>query len=166
MSRVNHHADVTGIPRLAVALYLAGRDYRGGIKALSIDMGMGYDLLQAKLNPAKAQYLTPDELERLLGLVDNNGLLLSLSRVGAGVAYRPLPMATVGDRYRVMSLLSRNRSELELLVAAAADQGWPANSSPEIALRMEKALLELAQGVLGAMHGARACLDPASAADA
>ncbi|HGM8087224.1 TPA: phage regulatory CII family protein [Pseudomonas aeruginosa] len=165
MSRVNHHADVTGIPRLAVALYLAGRDYRGGIKALSIDMGMDYDLLQAKLNPAKAQYLNPDELEKFLGLVDNNGLLLSLSRAGAGVAYRPLPMATVGDKYRAMSLLSRNRSELEMLVAAAVDQGWPANSSPEITLQIEKALLELAQGVLGAMHGARACLDPAGTAD-
>ncbi|HEJ2342331.1 TPA: phage regulatory CII family protein [Pseudomonas aeruginosa] len=164
MSRANHHSDVIGVPSLAVAVYLAARGYRGGIKALSIDMGMDYDLLQAKLNPAKAQCLTPEELERFLGLVDSNDVLLALSKAGAGVAYRPLPMATVGDRYRAMSLLSRNRSELEMLVAAAADQGWPANSSPEITLRMEKALLELAQGVLGAMHGARACLDPASTA--
>lgn len=98
MNRVNHHADVTGIPRLAVALYLAGRDYRGGIKALSIDMGMDYDLPQAKLNPDKAQHLNPDELEKFLGLVDNNGLLLSLSKAGAGVAYRSRPMVTSSGR--------------------------------------------------------------------
>ncbi|HFS8928944.1 TPA: phage regulatory CII family protein, partial [Pseudomonas aeruginosa] len=92
MSRVNHHAGVVGVPRLAVAQYLAGREYRGGLKALSIDMGMDYDLLQAKLNPSKAQYLTPEELERFMTLACTNDVLLSISKASGSVAYRPIPM--------------------------------------------------------------------------
>lgn len=36
MSRVNHYANIEGIPGLAEAIYLAG-----GITALAIDMGTG-----------------------------------------------------------------------------------------------------------------------------
>lgn len=43
MSRVNHYANIEGIPCLAEAIYLAGREYRGGITALAIDMGMDYN---------------------------------------------------------------------------------------------------------------------------
>ncbi len=38
MSRVNHYANIEGIPGLAEAIYLAG-----GITALAIDMGMDYN---------------------------------------------------------------------------------------------------------------------------
>ncbi|NRC34029.1 phage regulatory CII family protein [Pseudomonas aeruginosa] len=153
MSRVNHHAGVVGVPRLAVAQYLAGREYRGGLKALSIDMGMDYDLLQAKLNPSKAQYLTPEELERFMTLACNNDVLLSISKASGSVAYRPIPMNLAADKYRALSLLSGKCSEIEGFVAEALEQEGTLTGT--LYPRLEKLLLEYAQIVLGIVHGAQ-----------
>lgn len=153
MSRVNHHAGVVGVPRLAVAQYLAGREYRGGLKALSIDMGMDYDLLQAKLNPSKAQYLTPEELERFMALACNNDILLSISKASGGVAYWPIPMNSAADKYRALSLLSGKCSEIEGFVAEALEQEGTLTGT--LYPRLEKLLLEYAQIVLGIVHGAQ-----------
>ncbi|MEA8592182.1 hypothetical protein PZT57_26410 [Pseudomonas aeruginosa] len=153
MSRVNHHAGVEGVPRVAVAQYLAGREYRGGLKALSIDMEMDYDLLQAKLNPSKAQYLTPEELERFMALACNNDVLLSISKASGSVAYRPIPMTSAADRYRAMSLLSAKRSEIEGFVAEALEQEGTLTGT--LFPRLERLLLEYAQIVLGVVHGAQ-----------
>ena len=153
MSRVNHHACVVGVPRLAVAQYLAGREYRGGLKALSIDMGMDYDLLQAKLNPSKAQYLTPEELERFMALACSNDILLSISKASGSVAYRPIPMNSAADKYRALSLLSGKSSEIEGFVAEALEQEGTLTGT--LYPRLEKLLLEYAQIVLGIVHGAQ-----------
>lgn len=153
MSRVNHHAGVVGVPRFAVAQYLAGREYRGGLKALSIDMGMDYDLLQAKLNPSKAQYLTPEELERFMALACSNDILLSISKASGSVAYRPIPMNSAADNYRALSLLSGKCSEIEGFVAEALEQEGTLTGT--LYPRLEKLLLEYAQIVLGIVHGAQ-----------
>lgn len=155
MSRVNHHADTVGIPSLAVALYLAARAYRGGLKALAIDMEMDYDLLQAKLNPSKAQYLTPEELERFLTLAGNNDIHLAISKAGGGIAYTPLPMANAADMYRALSVLSQKRSEFEAFMAEALERGGPLAPDSDSYLRLEKLLLESAQVMLGILHGVR-----------
>ncbi|MDS9917796.1 phage regulatory CII family protein [Pseudomonas aeruginosa] len=153
MSRVNHHAGVVGVPRFAVAQYLAGREYRGGLKALSIDMGMDYDLLQAKLNPSKAQYLTPEELERFMALACSNDVLLSISKASGSVAYRPIPMNSAADKYRALSLLSGKCSEIEGFVAEALEQEGTLTGN--LYPHLEKLLLEYAQIVLGIVHGAQ-----------
>lgn len=153
MSRANHHAGVVGVPKLAVAQYLAGREYRGGLKALSIDMGMDYDQLQAKLNPSKAQHLTPEELESFQGLACSNDVLLSISKAAEIVAYKPLPMTSTADRYRALSMLSGKRSEIEGLVAEAFEQEGALTGI--LYPRLEKLLLEYAQIVLGIVRGAK-----------
>lgn len=152
MSRVNHYANIEGIPGLAEAIYLAGREYRGGITALAIDMGMDYNRLQAKLNPSKPDSLSPEELTKFLELACTNDILLALSAAGAGVGCFPLPMGTAGDRYRALSKISQSRSNLEALLAEAHDAGdeWP----QIVGTRLERALLEHAQVVLGISEGA------------
>ncbi|MGG2621641.1 phage regulatory CII family protein [Pseudomonas aeruginosa] len=153
MSRVNHHAGVVGVPKLAVAQYLAGREYRGGLKALSIDMGVDYDLLQAKLNPSKAQYLTPEELEKFLGLACSNDILLSISKASDSVVFMPITMTSAAGKYRALSLLSGKRSELEGVVADALEQDGTITGT--MYPRLERLLLEYAQIVLGIVHGAQ-----------
>jgi len=153
MSRINHYASIEGIPSLAEAFYLAGREYRGGITALAIDMEMDYEALVKKLNPTTQRFLDQDELERFLKLADSNEIDLALCRASQAVIAKRIPMESKGDCYRALAKHSLSSAKLCGLLAEAQDLGegslkvlWP---------RLERALFEHAQLVLGIVEGVK-----------
>lgn len=64
---------------VAQALYRAGRDHKGGVTALALEMGVDYDSLQKKLHiKDEKRYLSPSELEEVVAFTRDQRLLAAL----------------------------------------------------------------------------------------
>lgn len=133
MSRVDLLPGAGPVLSLRHALYRAGRDYRGGIGALAIDMMLdpetGYDTLQKKLNPTEERrWPNPDELEDIIRLTMDPRLNSALLRAAGLVGFRPVPVAATRQALQAVGeLLQREGVFVSSLNEGAADNVWQAH---------------------------------------
>ncbi|CAM4005497.1 phage regulatory CII family protein [Ectopseudomonas alcaliphila] len=138
------------------ALYRAGRDHRGGIGALAIDMlldpATGYDTLQKKLNPTEERrWPNPDELEDIIRLTQDPRLLDALMRPAGVVWFKPVAVTATNDALKAMEKLMRRQGEFVGGVHdGAADNRWQAH---EVELLKHHGY-EVIRKILGIIAGA------------
>lgn len=157
MSRTDLLPDAGPVLSVRQALYRAGRDYRGGVTGLALDLGMDLDALQKKLKfDFEARWPNPDELEELIGATLDPRLLDALMRPAAAVWYRPVPVPATQDALKAVGeLLQKEGQFVGSLHTGAADNVWQAH---EVAL-LEHHGNEVIRAVLGIMAGARAAME-------
>ncbi len=130
MSRLDLLPGAGPVLSLRHALYRAGRDYRGGLGALAIDMHLdpatGYDALQKKLNPDEdRRWPNPDELEDIIRLTNDPRLLDALMRPGGAVWFKPVPVTATNDALKALAKLMKRQGEfVGSLHDGAADNRW------------------------------------------
>lgn len=112
MSRLDLLPGAGPVLSLRHALYRAGRDYRGGLGALAIDMHLdpatGYDALQKKLNPDEdRRWPNPDELEDIIRLTNDPRLLDALMRPAGAVWFKPVPVTATNDALQALAKLMK-----------------------------------------------------------
>lgn len=156
MSRKDLLPDAGPVLSLRQAQYRAGRDYKGGITALSHDLAMDLDTLQKKLHPnEERRWLSPDELEEVIAATRDPRLLDALLRPAGAVWYRPEPVDATHDALKAVGeLLQTEGAFVGSLHAGAADNVWQPH---EVAL-LEHHGNQVIRAVLGIMAGARAAM--------
>lgn len=139
------------------ALYRAGRDYRGGVTGLALDLGMDLDALQKKLKfDFEARWPTPDELEEVIGATQDPRLLDALMRPAGAVWFKPAPVAATQDAFQAVGESLKAKGEfVSSIHAGLADKKWQPH---EVAL-LEHHGNEVIRAVLGIMAGARAAME-------
>lgn len=157
MSRTDLLPDAGPVLSLRQALYRAGRDYKGGITALSHDLGMDLDALQKKLKlTEERRWPTPDELEEIIAATRDPRLLDALLRPAGAVWYRPEPVDATRDALKAVGELLQTEGEfVSSLHAGVADNVWQPH---EVAL-LEHHGHQVIRAVLGIMAGARAAME-------
>ncbi|WP_110995833.1 phage regulatory CII family protein [Pseudomonas sichuanensis] len=157
MSRTDLLPDAGPVLNIRQALYRAGRDYRGGLTCLALDLGMDLDALQKKLKfNFEARWPTPDELEEIIGATQDHRLLDALLRPAGAVWFRPQPVAATPDALKAVGeLLQKEGAFVGSLHSGVADSVWQPH---EVAL-LEHHGNEVIRAVLGIMAGARASME-------
>lgn len=157
MSRTDLLPDAGPVLTIRQALYRAGRDYRGGVTGLALDLGMDLDALQKKLKfDFEARWPTPDELEEIIGASQDPRLLDALMRPAGAVWFKPTPVPATKDALKAVGELLQKEGEfVGSLHSGAADNVWQPH---EVAL-LEHHGNEVIRAVLGIMAGARAAME-------
>lgn len=157
MSRLDLLPDAGPVLSIRQALYRAGRDYRGGVTGLALDLGMDLDALQKKLKfDFEARWPTPDELEEIISATQDPRLFDALMRPAGAVWYRPIPVAATQDALKAVGELLQEEGEfVGSLHSGAADNVWQPH---EVAL-LEHHGNEVIRAVLAIMAGARASME-------
>ncbi|WP_339414297.1 phage regulatory CII family protein [Pseudomonas sp. EA_35y_Pfl2_R5] len=130
MSRLDLLPGAGPVLSLRHALYRVGRDHKGGIGALAIDMLLdpvtGYDTLQKKLNPTEdRRWPNPDELEDIIRLTDDPRLLDALMRPADAVWFKPVPVTATNDALKALAeLMTRQAEFVGSLHDGSADNHW------------------------------------------
>lgn len=157
MSRLDLLPDAGPVLSIRQALYRAGRDYRGGVTGLALDLGMDLDALQKKLKfDFEARWPTPDELEEIIGATQDPRLLDAVNRPAGVVWFKPTPVPATQDALKAVGELLQKEGEfVGSLHSGAADNVWKPH---EVAL-LEHHGNEVIRAVLGIMAGARAAME-------
>lgn len=157
MSRLDLLPDAGPVLSIRQALYRAGRDYRGGVTGLALDLGMDLDALQKKLKfDFEARWPTPDELEEIIGASQDPRLLDALMRPAGAVWFKPAPVAATQDAFQAVGESLKAKGEfVSSIHAGLADKKWEPH---EVAL-LEHHGNEVIRAVLGIMAGARAAME-------
>ncbi len=157
MSRTDLLPDAGPVLTIRQALYRAGRDYRGGVTGLALDLGMDLDALQKKLKfDFEARWPTPDELEEIIGATQDPRLLDAVNRPAGVVWFKPTPVPATQDALRALAaFLQREGGFVASVADGAADNQWKPH---EVAL-LEHHGKEVIRAVLGIMAGARAAME-------
>ncbi len=142
---------------VAQALYRAGRDYKGGVTALALEMGVDYDSLQKKLHiKDEKRHLSPVELEEVVAFTRDPRLLAALVHPAGAVAYLPVPVPATADALRALGeLLEREADFVVSLHGGAADGLWEPHEVAELEYHANRVIGE----ILGIVAGARQSME-------
>ncbi|MCY1294456.1 hypothetical protein D9M68_655890 [compost metagenome] len=157
MSRIDLLPDAGPVLSVRHALYRAGRDFRGGLTKLALEMDLPYDDLQKKLKfDEERRWLNPDELEDLIGRTRDPRLLDALNRPAGAVWYRPEPVGATQAALKVVgALLEKEGKFVGSLHDGADDSRW----EPHEVAQLEYHGHQVIRAVLGIMAGARAAME-------
>lgn len=117
MSRVDHFPEEPGMS-VEVAIYRAARDYRGGITALALEMGVNYNTLAHKLNPQKKSHvLFVDEMLAIIRITRDQRILQALGQRMGFVHYDAARVQSREERLLAISRLHAVSSALTRAIA-------------------------------------------------
>ncbi len=163
MSRSNRYDNLPRIPTLAVALYMAGRDYRGGIKALALEMGVDYNQLQKRLNPDQhAHKLTPEELVQVITVTQDSRILASVGQSTGTIFAQPVDVSTKRSATVAAGKLMSLSAEFVSLSALFLDEATKPSEADVHAL--EYAGHKVCEMLVGMIAGAKMAQKLADAA--
>lgn len=150
MSRKDLYPEPPGIMSLDHALYRAGRDYRGGITALALEVGMNHNTLAHKLNPDKPTHvLTLPELLAIIQATKDDRIIDALAHASGAIAVTPRPVGSVKDRLTTTASLQRHMADFtEALVPFLIN-----TPSPDSLARLEKEGYRLVSCLVGTLVG-------------
>lgn len=110
---------------LRQALYRACRDYRGGINAVALTMGVDCDALTKALSPNLCRPIRPEWIEEIVAITQDPRLLAALVRPAGAVAYVPSPVPATRETLQALGRLLQAEAEFVLsLHSALADGKW------------------------------------------
>lgn len=152
MSRVDLLPAAGPVLSLRQALYRAGRDYRGGITSLALDLGMDLDALQKKLKfDFDGRWPSPDELEEIISATQDTRLLDALVRPAGAVWFKPVPVAATRDALKAVGALLQNEGNfVSCLHAGGDDNIWRADEVAMLRLRGHAVIRQVLAIIAGA----------------
>jgi hypothetical protein len=125
MSRTDLLPGTGPVLDLRQALYRACRDYRGGITADALPMGVDSDALTKALSPKLCRPIRPERIEELVANTQDPRLLAALVRPAGAVAYVPSPVPATRETLQALGRLLQAEAEFVLsLHSALADGQW------------------------------------------
>lgn len=141
---------------LRAALYRAARDFRGGINALAITLGISPDDLAKRLNPTDNRPIRPEVIEEIIEATGDARVLDAVTRPAGAIWYRPVAVEASPDALTALGkLLEMEGQFVASLAKSSADGRWEAHEVVEL----EAHGRELIGKLLGIMAGARAALE-------
>lgn len=156
MSRKDLLPDAGPALNLRQALYRAARDYRGGMNALALTLGISPDDLAKRLNPTDIRPIRAELIEEIIGATADARLLDALTRPAGAMWYRAEPVEASRDAMQALArLLEKESAFVASLAGGAADGMW---SAAEVA-ELEANGLALIRRLLGIVAGARASME-------
>lgn len=156
MSRKDLLPDAGPALNLRQALYRAARDYRGGMNALALTLGVSPDELAKRLNPTDNRPIRAELIEEIIGATRDARLLDALMRPAEAVWYQVQAVDASRDTMQALGrTLDKTGSFVASLAAGGADGRWDAGEVAEL----EAHGLALIRKLLGIMGGARAALE-------
>lgn len=133
MSRKDLLPDAGPVLTVRQALYRACRDYRGGINAVALMMGVDADALAKALNPNDNRPMRPEWLEEILSLTGDPRLLAALVRPAGAVAFVPSPVKATRPALLALAGTCRAKGEfVESLHNGSADGKWEPHESAHL----------------------------------
>src|SRR5690606_29298473 len=143
---------------LRQALYRASREYRGGIYALAVTIGVDPDALGKVINPTDSRPIRPELVEEILATTQDPRLLAAMVRPMGAVAYVPTPVPATREALRALGdLLKAEGAFVSSLHDGAADNVWERHEVEELRFHAEKMIGE----ILGIVAGAEQALEVA-----
>ena len=159
MSRKDLLAGAGPVLDLKQALYRACRDYRGGINAVALTMGVDPYCLGKALSLTELRPIRPEWLEEIVSITADRRLLDSLVRPAGAVWFRPVPVAATNDALKAVGdSLEKVGKFVGSLHDGAADSVWEAHEVAELRQRGH----EVIRSVLSIIAGAEFAVEGAS----
>lgn len=156
MSRKDLLPDAGPALNLRQALYRAARDYRGGMNALALSLGVSPDELAKRLNPTDHRPIRAELVEEIIGATGDARLLDAVTRPAGAMWYRVEPVEASRDAMQALArMLEKEGAFVASLASGAADGVWTAREVAELEAHGQ-ALMRRLQGIVA---GARASLE-------
>lgn len=147
---------------LRQALYRACRDYKGGINAVALTMGVDPDALAKALNPNDTRPIRAEWIEEITSITQDSRLLAALVRPAGAVAFVPRPVQASHEALRALAgALRANAEFVESLHSGAADSRWEPHEVAALAHYADEAIGQ----ILAIVAGARAAAEATEGAD-
>lgn len=158
MSRRDLLPDAGPVLNLKQALYRACRDYRGGINAVALMMGIDPDQLAKAINPNDCRPIRPEWIEEILTITGDSRLIAALVRPAGAVAFVPRPVIATNQALRALASTCRAKGEfVESIHAGTADGIWEAHEVAQLkhhASELVASILSIVAGAEQAAEGA------------
>lgn len=136
---------------LRQALYRAARDYRGGMGALALAIGLDPEEMAKRLNPTDNRPMRPEIIEEILFVTRDMRILEALGRQAAALCFVPVPVASLRDAMAASSeALERMAKLMRGVGEAVADQRWEDHEIAELRYHAEKVVCQVMGIVAGA----------------
>lgn len=156
MSRRDLLPDAGPVLNLKQALYRACRDYRGGINAVALMMGVDPDQLAKAINPNDCRPIRPEWIEEILTITGDTRLLAALVRPAGAIAFIPVAVSATTKTLRALAGTCRAKGEfVESLHLGSADGVWHAH---EVA-QLQHHASELIASILSIVAGAEQAME-------
>ena len=162
MSRKDLLPDAGPVLSLRAALYRACRDFRGGITAVALEMGVSPDALTKALSPSLNRPIMPEWIEDILTITQDERLAAALVRPGGAVAFKPMPVkVTPQALLGLAAMAGADASFVASLHEGVADGRWDLHE----VLKLEHCASRVIAELLGICAGARQAMEDAEGAD-
>ncbi|SDS02648.1 hypothetical protein SAMN05216198_1015 [Halopseudomonas litoralis] len=156
MSRKDLLPDAGPVLTLRQALYRACRDYRGGINAVALMMGIDPDALAKAVNPNDSRPMRPEWIEEILTMTGDTRLIAALVRPAGAIAFIPEPVTADAATLRALAGTCRAKGDfVESLHLGSADGVWQPH---EVALLKHHAA-GLISSILSIVAGAEQAME-------
>lgn len=156
MSRKDLLADAGMNLSLRQALYRAARDYRGGINALALQMGIAPDALQKSLSPEDPRTIRVEWIEEIIAFTRDPRLLDALMRPANATWYIAEPVRANKEAMEALGALIRREGDfIGSLAKGASDSIWERHEIEQL----ERTGFILIRKLLSIMAGARQAME-------
>lgn len=156
MSRRDLLPDAGPVLTLRQALYRACRDYRGGISAVAITLGIDADALAKAINPNDSRPIKQEWIEEILATTLDPRLIAALVRPAGAIGFMPQPVAASNQALRSLASVCRAKGEfIDSIHAGTADNHWETH---EVA-QLKHHASELVSTILGIVAGAEQAME-------
>jgi hypothetical protein len=136
---------------LRQALYRACRDYRGGINAVALTMGIESDALAKALSPSDSRPIRAEWIEEIVTITKDQRLLAALVRPAGAVAFVPVPVKATADALKALSEMLKSESDfVGSLHKGAADAVWKPSEVVDLELHANVLIAQILSIVEGA----------------
>ncbi len=143
---------------LRQALYRAARDYRGGMGALALAIGLDPEEMAKRLNPTDVRPMRPEIIEEILFVTHDMRILEALGRQVSAIWFKPVPVASLPDALAAAGdAMERLGQLMRGMSAAVADQRWEAHEVAQLRYHAEIVVRQ----VLGMVAGAEQAMEVA-----
>lgn len=156
MSRKDLLPDAGPALNLRQALYRAARDYRGGMNALALTIGIDPDDLAKRLNPTDSRPIRVELVEEIIAATRDTRLLDAVTRPAGALWFAAEPVdATTATMNALAALLEKESLFVASLAGGSADGEWTATEVGELEMHANGLIRKL----MGIVAGARNALE-------
>lgn len=154
MSRASLLPEPVLVPDIDQAIYLASREFRGGITALAYTVAVDPGTFQKKVSLTNSTHrLTLHEFLAVADATDDERIDDAFARLRGKVMFTPRPVPATPQALAAMSAMLRVESEfVGSLHQGVADEVWEDHEAAQLEHHAHKLISE----ILGIVAGARA----------